>query len=383
MYKRSGGFMLRTLIKIYFILILVFLWSFTKVNAAEFFEYAQSIRQYGMGGVYAFNDDDAGSYLQNPAYSCYLKGFNWTVLDLNAGINGLQVYNDFQGSNINGIGSLTPFFGKKVWLGLGAQTTFTLPCFGVSIYDSGFLTFLLHNPANPNLDMTYLNDYAFSIGGAIPITPVLSLGLAVKRTTRSGGTALIGTSLLTTASSSTLLDQFSKRGDGYGFDMGLVGRFTALPLNPTISLAWKDVGSTQFLKTTSAEAPERQKDNIVLNMQIGGDIPLLGFRTGIEYRHINDSSEQLGKKLHLGTEISILMFDLRAGFYQGYYTYGLGLDLLFAQLDVALYSIEKGAYPGQSKDERIQIGLNFNIGFDPSFNLIEIGGKKRNVKQRR
>ncbi len=373
--------MLWTVEKIFLNLILILL--VMKAPAAEIFEYGQTVRQNGMGGVYAFNDDDAGAYLQNPGYTCFLKGFNWTVIDLDAGINGLQVYNDVQSSNISGLTSLNSFYGKKVWLGLGGQTTLTLPCFGVSVYDFGHLTFLLHNPANPNMEMTYLNDYAFSIGGAIPISPVLSMGLAVKRTTRAGGSALIGTALLSSATSTTLLDQFSKKGDGYGFDLGFVGRFESLPMNPTVSLAWKDVGSTQFLKTTSAEAPDRQKDNIVLNMQVGGNIPLLGFRAGIEYRHINDATEQLGKKLHLGTEISILMFDLRAGFYQGYYTYGIGLDLLFAQLDAAMYSIEKGAYPGQSQDQRIQVGLNFNLSFDPSFNLMDFGGKKRKVKQRR
>ena len=143
------------------------------------------------------------------------------------------------------------------------------------------------------------------------------------------------------------------------------------------------MGSTAFQQTGGATAPERQKDNLVLGMTVDGSIPFLGMAAGFEYRHISDTGEQIGKKLHLGAEVSLAMFDLRAGFYQGYTSYGLGLDLWLLQLDAAWYQIEKGVYPGQTPDERVQLGLMMNLEFDPNFSLVGAGGKKRRLKQRR
>ena len=38
----------------------------------------------------------------------------------------------------------------------------------------------------------------------------------------------------------------------------------------------------------------------------------------------------------MGAEVSIAMFDLRAGFYQGYTTYGLGMDLWLLKFDIRI-----------------------------------------------
>jgi hypothetical protein len=355
-------------------------------NAVELFDYNQSVRQLGMGGVYIFDENDAGSLLNNPAYTCYTEGMNWTIFNIGVGINGLQIYNDLTSiGTIDGIGSLTPLYGKNIWVGAGGHTTMTFPCFGFSGYDAGGAGFQLYNPPFPNMDMTYINDYAIMGGGAFKLGPILSMGLNVKRITRVGGTATVGASTLASATSSSLLNVFSNEGNGYGIDVGLAARFDSLPFNPTFSMMWKDAGSVQFVKSKGSDSPDRLKDNMILAATVEGSIPLLGFAAGIEYRHVTESGEQFGKKLHLGTELTVAMFDLRAGFYQGYTTYGVGVDLFLMQLNAATYSVEKGAYPGQSEDARIQVSLDATLSFDPSFNLVGFGAanKKRKLKQRR
>ena len=89
------------------------------------------------------------------------------------------------------------------------------------------------------------------------------------------------------------------------------------------------------------------------------------------------------KKIHVGAEIQLGFMDVRAGFYQGYFGYRLGIDLWLLQLDAALYTVEKGIYAGQTPEQKLQVGLLFDMEFDPNFKLTETGGKRRKLKQRR
>jgi hypothetical protein len=363
----------------------LFFWAVSS-QAAELFEYNQSVRQLGMGGVYAFNESDAASMLNNPGYLCFTEGMNWTVFNVGGGINGLQIYNDISSiGTISGIGSLTPLYGKNIWAGGAGHSTITFPCFGFSGYDSGFAALQLYNPSFPNMDVSYINDYGIMAGFGLKLSEVSSIGLNLKRITRLGGTGVLGVSTLASVTTNSIVDQFSNEGYGYGIDVGWVSRFTHLPFNPTFSAMWKDIGSVQFSKTKGATSPDRLKDNLVIAGTLDGSIPLLGFSAGFEYRHANDQGLQFGQKMHLGAEFSLAMVDLRAGFYQGYVSYGLGMDLWLFQLNAASYSVEKGAYPGQSEDARIQVSIDATLSFDPDFNLVGMGAasNKRKLKQRR
>lgn len=373
----------------------LFLFSFFVFNSAqavEFFEPFQSTRQLGMGGVYVFNETDAGGFIQNPAYTCYNKGMNWSLFNFGIGVGDVQAYNQLTKDtgklpDPSGFADLAPFYGKNVWLGLDGYTSFTVPCFGFAGTGTAIANFQLHNPAFPTLRTVYLKEYGVRIGGAIAFNPVFSLGLDVKRMDRAGGPKNLGPSTLTSLTGSNaienLVSNFQNEGIGYGLDAGIVSRFSMLPFNPTLSLSWRDVGSTAYSLTKGTDAPERQKDNLVASATIDGSIPLLGLAAGVEYRHITDDDEQLGKKLHIGAEASLAFLDLRAGFYQGYATYGAGVNLWLLQFDAAWYRVEKGAYPGQTPDERVQLGIMMDLEFDPNFNFVDAGGRKRRLKQRR
>jgi len=365
------------------------MWSQAKVLN----DFYQSTRQVGMGGVYVFNENDAGSLLQNPAYTCYTKGLNITGFDIRIGVGNLQSYMDLTKNGTaslpdpSGLSGLAPYYGKDFWLGAGGYGAITLPCFGVAGYYTGETSFLLHNPAYPQMNTFYQTQYGGNVGGGVQLGPALAIGLAAKRVTRKGGYYVFGPDRLANLSGSgavqDLVSSIDNEGVGYGVDMGVVSRLDSVPFNPTLSLGWQDVGSMAFVKTKGSDAPERQKDNLVLGATIDGSVPLLGVSAGFEYRHITDNSEQIGKKIHMGAEVHLGIFDFRAGFYQGYPTYGLGINMWILQLDAAKYTVEQGAYPGQAPEERAQIGLMLEFELDPNFNLVDIGGRKRRLKQRR
>lgn len=357
----------------------------SQAQARELVVMGQSIRQLGMGGVYIFDNDDAGSFLQNPSYTCFTKGLNATIAEFGTGITGGRTAQDLQGlGSITTSADLDPYYGKNIWVGGGGHSTVILPCFGASLWSYAYTSFLLQNPAFPNMDMTLINDWALQLGGALPITDTLALGLSVKRVVRQGGQKVIGPDVLNNPSTDAILAEFQDSGVGYGLDLGVVARFEQATLKPTVSLVWKDVGDTAFTKSaTSTEAPDHQDENLTLGMTVDGSGYGLGWSAGLEYRHIRTVGEQIGKKLHFGTEFMLGPIDLRGGWYQGYPTYGVGLNIWFFKLDAAMYSVEKGAYPGQTRDERAQISLNFDLSFDANFKLNDSKNKRRNLKQRR
>lgn len=359
-----------------------------RASAAEIYEPYQTIRQLGMGGVYIFDSGDAGSMFQNPGYLCYTKGLNITVFDIRLGLGDLQAYMDLTNNGTSSLPtSMSQFYGKDIWINSNGYLAVTLPCFGVAgVYD-GTASFQLHNPAYPQLNTFYLTEYGAYGGGGFQIGDRLSFGLNIKRLTRKGGPYVFGPQAIASLSGSsgvqTLAQSINNEGIGWGLDAGIVSRFDNLPFNPTLSLSWKNTGSTAFVKTNGNDAPERQKDNLTLGATIDGSIPLIGMSAGIEYRHITDNGEQIGKKIHMGAEFHLAMFDVRAGLYQGYPTYGLGIDFFLLKLDASLYKVETGVYPGQDPQQRFQIGFTTELGLDPNFNIIDMNGRSRRLKQRR
>ncbi len=357
-----------------------------QTSAKELIENYQTARQLGMGGVYVFDEHDGGSFMQNPAYTCSVKGLNWNVFDLGVGLGDIAQF-EFYGSNeITSFTSLNSYYGKGFYVGAGGYSSVTLPCFGFAAIYNIVGRFQMHNPAYPQMNTYYVTDYGAKIGGGIPIGPALTFGLAVKRIDRKGGPYTFGPESLAGLSGSSgvqnLVANLGNEGIGYGLDAGFVFR-PPLPLNPTLSASWNDAGSMAFTKIAGNDAPERQKDNLVLAATTGVSAFGFGFSTGVEYRHVTDNDEQIGKKIHLGAEVQLAFIDARAGLYQGYPSYGVGINLFFLQLDAALYSIEKGAYPGQTQEQRGQVSLMVDLEFDPNFNLVDSKGKSRRLKQRR
>lgn len=371
--------------KIY-ILTTLLSFSFT-ANTAEYFNYNESIRSLGMGGVaLPFNSPSEVLFI-NPAGLAFVEGVNFQLLGFRLGANGLDLYNNFASANLSDASSLSSLTGKPIWInGLG-NLALTIPYFGLGAYKNYTFSAVLNNPAYPNLEASLLDDSGYVLGFAVPIGPLISWGMNFKRVTRLGGSKTIGLGTVIDATSSNNMDgitnQFNSSGTAYGIDTSMMMKLPT-PLSPTLVVSWKDVGTTTFQNTSDAgiDGPDRINDNLSVGFGTVLDLPGLDISTGAEYRHIREGG-QLGKKLHLGTELSIPFVDLRAGLGQGYTSYGLGMDFLLMQMDLAYYTVEMGEYPGQTPQNRIQLGLNIEFGFDANFKLTDDNGKKRKLKQRR
>jgi hypothetical protein len=377
--------------------ILIVLLAGARLYASEYQEPFQTTHMLGMGGVYVFSSDDAMSTYQNPAYTCFTKGMNWTMANINVGLvangsgtNVLQSASD----NIQNVGNISSFtdlnslYGDNEWFSAQGTSTFALPCFALGAYYTGFGDIVLHNPAYPTLQTLVTLDNGFVVGAAVPLGDHVALGLNAKRIVRQSVDQPLGADTLAGLSGSSnlqdTLQNLESSGVGYGLDAGIVARMDDQPLHPTVSLGLRDVGTTSFHLSSGTNTPPPIQDNMVIGMTIDGSIPLLGFAAGLEYRHIMDENTQFGQKIHLGGEVNLAFIDLRAGLYQGYMTYGAGIDFWFLTLDVASYSVERGYYPGQDPDQRIQAALSIQFSMDPDFHIVDFStGARRHLKQRR
>ncbi|OYZ23950.1 MAG: hypothetical protein B7Y39_02720 [Bdellovibrio sp. 28-41-41] len=357
--------------------------SWTTTFGAALYEYNRPVRALGMGGVYLNFVKDADAPTINPAALGFVSGIAVEVANIGLGINGLDTISTYSASgSVNNVSDYDRFFGKKIRLGANGRVSAIMPNFGLSVYDDAQVSLILRNTAFPNIDMSFFNDYGFVVAGAFPVAPLTSLGVALKRINRWGGYQTVGLSTIAAGNSAALQNEFENKGVGYGGDLALMtkipGRFS-----PSFSIVWQDVGSTAFTKTTGNDAPPRIKDNLQAGVGLVLDLPGIDLSGGFEYRHINDTGVQIGKKLHTGFELSLPLIDLRIGSSQGYSTMGAGFSFLFLNFDAAMFKTEAGEYPGQTPEDQILLSLSIDLSVDANFNFYSKEGKKRNLKQRR
>jgi hypothetical protein len=353
-------------------------------NAAELYEPYISIRAMGMGNAYTSVVDDKDSLFYNPAGLNRAKGINWTMSNGKFGINGTEVIEVAQKFNGNSTvyEQARGFFGKKIWLSGSGGTILYLPNFAFGIYNSADISAKLTNPAYPNLYINTISDIGVAGGASFELFPQVALGFVGKRISRTGSRAPIGIETLALLSSTELQKQLQNRGTGYSLDAG-VNFFLPGPTKPTFSFVWKDLGLTTFTKESGSTAPPMQRDEQILGF--GLTIPALvaDIRPTVDYKYMNRTDEQLGKKVHVGVEFDFPILAFRAGFNQGYYTLGAGIDLGVLKVDAATWGTELGEYPGQEEDRRYAVQFSLEFGFDPGFGSSGSSKASRFKKQRR
>ncbi|MBO9667533.1 MAG: hypothetical protein J7501_12060 [Bdellovibrio sp.] len=374
------------MLKLRWILTLVL--AFSSVAKAQYvFEQARSIRSLAMGGVVTPFVQGAEAVFYNPAALSRVKGLDIQLANIGVGYGGMSIeeIQSLQNIDPNDPSTFNQLYGKRLWVGANAKAAVAFPYFGVGYMNDGEVSLELHNPALPQFNTYFRNDATYYLSGAFPLGPIFSFGMTAKRINRWGGDSqeLDVTDIAGSSNLSDIGDHFSNKGQGYGMDVALMAELDALVLRPTIALVWQDVGNTAFTKTAGTDAPSHINQNLSLGAGMLLDLPGLDVSLGGEVRHLMEPDIQIGKKLHLGAEVSLPIIDLRAGYNQGYLTYGVGVNLLIFRIDAVSYAEELGVYPGQNADNRYMVGISIDLGFDADFKFTDNNGKKRKVKQRR
>ncbi|MFP5518521.1 MAG: hypothetical protein ACLGGX_01355 [Bdellovibrionia bacterium] len=345
----------------------------------------RSTRALGMGSAYSAVVMGGDSLYYNPSALAYNEGINIEIANVNFGVNGLDVYEDIQGLPANPtLSDYDSLFGTNIWLGSNGRATITLPYFGFGLAQDAVIKFYARDPGLPTVETYFKNDTITSIAFASTLGPESTVGLNFKRIHRVGGytSQLDPLTLGDVDAVSNIQSNFANAGVGYGIDLAFSHKVKA-PFNPTVALVWEDVGSTAFTKSAGTDAPPLIRDNITLGLGASVDLPGIDWLIALDYTHANQNGIDLGKKIHIGQELSLPFIDLRAGYSQGYLSYGAGFNFFLFRFDTAFYTEELGVYPGQNPDNRIQIGLTLDLSFDANFKLTDNNGRKRKLKQRR
>lgn len=348
---------------------------------------ARSLRSRAMGGVYIPFASGAEAIFFNPAGLGKASLLDIKLLELDVGVNTTGVTESSKLSTINADDPSTfnQLFGKRIWAQVTGKSAVSLPFLSIGYLTDAEVSLELHNPAFPEFETYFRNDSAFYVGQAFSIGPSSYLGISLKRVNRWGGsTQNIGVGSIAGATSiDSIGGNFQNKGQGYGVDLGFMTELPAPLLKPTFALVWQDVGSTAFNKTAGTDAPVHIDQNLTFGAGLGMDLPGLDWTVGFEARHLLEPDMQIGNKIHIGTELSIPFLDLRAGYSQGYLTYGVGMNILIFHIDAVSYTEELGIYPGQEGDSRYMASLSIDLSFDANFKFTDNDGKKRKLKQRR
>lgn len=355
-----------------------------------------SVRAMGMGNAYTVLVADGDSLFYNPAGLAKVEGVTWNILDPSIGLGGLASYEAFRSfqSGGNVADFLQDMYGKQFWTHLQLKSTIAIPGFAAGIFGAADSSMQLNNPAYSSFNVNSVVDYGLTAGLAMPLIPkFMSAGMSVRRTTRYGGDLTLGPSILGTLSADTIMNELKRKGTGYAMDLGLNIQGVG-PVRPALSFVWKNVGTTAFTKESGSAAPTSDRDEMIIGAGLTIDALIAQISPTFDYKFANWENVQLGKKIHLGLEVSLPLIDLRAGLNQGYYTLGAGVGLGFFRCDLATYGVEMGEYPGQLEDRRYMVQFTLDMGFNPGFgflsgfggNSAEAGGansKRVRLKQRR
>ena len=345
-------------------------------------------RCLAMGGTCSSHVKGSQGMFFNAATLARVEGFDFTLFQATASVSkdAESYVNAVQNNSDNKMtpSDLQKLYGKTITADVSARSGVALPYFGMGAYSTNYLTETFNNPAYPTFNLNYISDYGYMIAAAVPLGDKTSFGITGRSAKRWGGNKDIDISSLTNSSNKDVIDQnFPDHGAGVAVDLSFITTLDHTQLKPTFSIVWLDVGQTQYKKYAGEQDPPAQADNLILGTSIEHEFLFTDFTHSLEYQYIRTNGEDLGKKLHFGTEASLGLIDLRAGVSQGYLTYGVGLDLFFLQIDATAFTSEMGSYAGQSRNDRYQVGLTLNLNLDQSFKLTNLEGKKRRLKQRR
>lgn len=368
--------------------ILFFILNFSiSAQAIELYQAGSSPRCLAMGGTCIAHVRGTEGLFFNAATLARVEGMQLTLFQFSAAVskNAQDYVSAVQNNSGNTITSsdLQDLYGKTLSADVSARGGLVLPYFGAGAYSTNYLTETFSNPAYPTFNLNYVSDYGYLVATALPLAQNTSLGFSVRSAKRWGGNKDIDVSTLIGSSNQDMIkNSFQDHGSGIALDLSFITTLNT-DLKPTFALVWNDVGQTRYRMYSGTQDPPPQMDNLIFGTSIQHELLFADWTHSFEYQYIRTPGEDLGKKLHFGTEASYGPLDLRAGLSQGYLTYGVGLDLFFLQIDATYFSSELGAYSGQIRNDRYQVGLSMTFDFDQSFKLTNMEGKKRRLKQRR
>lgn len=359
------------------LLISLFLSFGISLHAQEYDYIYRGARPMGMGGAFSAVSDDINAVFYNPAGLNKIKKGEGKITVLSPRVefnrSALSLVSTLKGGlPQNPIENLRPYIGKNMHIGA------TPGIIGVARHNLAIALLLPNAKTNTvlrrNVAVQAIEHIVVDSGLIVGyshgfLNERLSIGADLKFLVRGAGAATFNA-----------VDLYTKRPinfkdiGGYGFgvdgDLGAMYSFNKVWFFiPTVGLTINNIGATKFpTRFDNSNGVGDLPDDFRLKRSVGmgGKFELPSFSKinkwifAIDVNHIGLPGTFF-KKLHLGTEAMFFNFlGLRGGVNQGYFTFGMTLDIPVVQIDFYTYGEELATSVGSKGDRRIGLQLTFS-----------------------
>ena len=358
----------------------------------------QGVRNLGMGNAGIGLSFDENALFYNPAglasVDSILVGFPFLMEVSDDSVNIIKEVSKLSGDSKNA-DIVALLMGKRVHFRSLIDLNLIMPfgelmTFGAAHGIETQFDFGVRNPVAIEIDFGFRLDRINNFGFALPVARgrwLVGAGVEtiercdIPLTTATFGTVLNNSDIGSSFGSCKLNDLKRAQTFNFGFQKRLE---TASALKMTWGFTANNVGGLKFKRSDNETSPADQNPEYSTGFSwqpSWGPVRLL---YAIDIRdltmeHADDtdcqskkSTDCLWKRLHIGTEIGIFPIDsgastfaIRAGFNQGYFTYGFELNpfIVFRGLNIqyAVYKTETGSKIGDRPDKRKVFQLNFGF----------------------
>lgn len=340
-----------------------------------------------LGGAHVTMNDGFSSLMNNPA-GFYSIESEFSVAEVTMGIKGpvFDIANIIINEDMDEIPSLLQ--GVYAGIDLLGPVSFGYVGggLGFGIYSNSYSVISSNGPLTINADIgseiILTSGYAMRLPLPLPETHTIDAGMLLKGTFKGEVSFSKSVLEIMDIGMDTLKTEPFSFITGIGVDLGL--RYSLLNII-TLGLVGRDVYSptlrneyTNVEAFSSGAEPVREIRGIVpfaLDFGImyspdfeSKNLFISGIKIYLDYYNIFDfwlyPELAVNPILHvgIGAEVSILsIWDIRAGFNQGLFSAGFGLDLYYFKLNLAMFGIELSTEPGLQSVYNMQLGFEFRI----------------------
>jgi len=358
----------------------------------------QGVRNLGMGNTGIGLSFDENALFYNPAglasVDTILVGFPFLVEVSDDSVNIIEEVSKLSGDSKNA-DIVALLMGKRVHFRNLIDLNLIMPfgelmTFGAAHGIEWQFDFGVRNPVAIEIDFGARLDRINNFGFALPVARgrwLVGAGVEtiercdIPLTTATFGTVLNNSDIGSSIGKCDLNDLKRAQTFNFGFQRRLE---TASALKMTWGVTANNVGGLKFKRSDNETSPADQNPEYSTGFSWQPSWGPLRLLYAIDIRdltmkHADDtdcqskkSTDCLWKRLHIGTEIGISPIDsgastfaIRAGFNQGYFTYGFELNpfIVFRGLNIqyAVYKTETGSQIGDRPDKRKVFQINFGF----------------------
>ena len=327
----------------------------------------QGVLVEGMGGAFTAVADDSNAPFYNPAGLDNIQSSSFQILNISADITYPSLYPNLYNS-LNGASTSNPatyvnafnsVAGQSLYTRVGDYSNYTTHDFAIGLLTNNQALGVANaSPTTTNLaSLAALSDSGIVISGAYGFfNHHLQVGGTLMGLYQMFENIPSLTVSQASALSSTLSSNLS-HGFGVVGNLGAIYHFD-LPLNPTLGASILNVGTASF--GDAGSLPQ------LINAGVGID-PDIGFGrllADIDYVDVTNYLYYTGDSLWLHTRFGVQyqfpeILTVSAGLYEGYPTFGVGVDLWAFEVNASYYTEEASPVPGLNPDHIVSLQVAF------------------------